>query len=162
VDARHAVWDLRAPASVEGDFPTALHSTAADALRGTDLVLTYDVVGARQPLGAPIEITLARVLQEAIANTVKHADARTVAVELKYQKRGLRLTVADDGHGFLVDSDLRSYGGHWGLLGMQERAGQLCGTLHVTSAPEQGTTIVVRLPYPAWAGCQPIAAIMPA
>jgi PAS domain S-box-containing protein len=160
VDARHAVWDLRAPAPAEGDFPAAIRSAADDALRGTDLGLTYEVVGAPQPLGTAIEVAVSRVMQEAMANTVKHAGARSVRVELKYLKRGLRLTVADDGRGFVVGSDLRAYGGHWGLLGMKERAAQLCGTLQVQSAPEQGTTIVVRLPYPAWAAGQPIAAMV--
>ncbi len=158
VDARHAVWDLR-EGPVEGDFAATLRSTAEDAVRGTDLVLGYEVLGAPQPLGTAIEVALARVLQEAIANTVKHAGARSVRVGVKYQKRGLRLTVVDDGRGFVVDSDLRSSGGHWGLLGMKERAAQLCGTLQVQSAPGEGTTVVVRLPYPAWAGCQPIATL---
>jgi signal transduction histidine kinase len=147
VDARRAVWDLRASAPVEAEFPATLRNAAEDALRGSDIELTFAVTGMAQGLDQATEVALVRVLQEAIANTIKHADARTVRVELRYQRRGVRLTVADDGCGFPLASDARSYGGHWGLLGMKERAGQLYGTLEVESTVGQGTSIVLRLPY---------------
>jgi PAS domain S-box-containing protein len=147
VDARRAVWDLRASAPVEAEFPATLRNAAEDALRGSDIELTFAVTGMAQGLDHATEVALVRVLQEAIANTIKHADARTVRVELRYQRRGVRLTVADDGCGFPLASDARSYGGHWGLLGMKERAGQLYGTLEIESTVGHGTSIVLRLPY---------------
>jgi len=147
VDARRAVWDLRASAPVEAEFPATLRNAAEHALRGSDIELTFAVTGMAQGLDHATEVALVRVLQEAIANTIKHADARTVRVELRYQRRGVRLTVADDGCGFPLASDARSYGGHWGLLGMKERAGQLYGTLEIESTVGHGTSIVLRLPY---------------
>jgi PAS domain S-box-containing protein len=148
-DARQAVWDLRAPALAEGTFAAALRRAAEDAVRGTDLTLTWEGVGAERTLTEEIEAAAARVLQEAIANTIKHADARSVLVRVSYRARSLRLSVTDDGRGFEVDPDFRAYGGHWGLLGMKERAGQLHGTLTVRSAPGQGTTVAIRIPYRA-------------
>jgi signal transduction histidine kinase len=59
----------------------------------------------------------------------------------------VRLSVVDDGRGFVVDRHFRSYGGHWGLLGMQERATGIGAKLLVRSAPERGTEIVLRVPY---------------
>ncbi|HKE91574.1 MAG TPA: ATP-binding protein, partial [Gemmatimonadales bacterium] len=53
---------------------------------------------------------------------------------------------SDDGRGFEVDPAFRAYGGHWGLLGMKERAAELRGTLRVRSAPGRGTTVALRLP----------------
>jgi signal transduction histidine kinase len=98
-------------------------------------------------VGHEVEEVALRVVQEAIANSVKHAAARAVRVRLEFESRGLRLTVGDDGRGFTVDPDTHSYGGHWGLLGMRERAGRIGGTLSVRSAPGEGTEIVLAAPY---------------
>jgi signal transduction histidine kinase len=54
--------------------------------------------------------------------------------------------VADDGRGFIVPPDLHAYTGHWGLLGMRERASQLRGRLTVRSAPGEGTRVLLRVP----------------
>jgi len=59
----------------------------------------------------------------------------------------MRVQVRDDGRGFTVDPGAHSYGGHWGLLGMRERAGRIGGTLGVRSAPGEGTEIVLAAPY---------------
>jgi signal transduction histidine kinase len=83
------------------------------------------------------------VVQEAIANVVKHAAARTVRVVLACEPTRIRLVVTDDGRGFVVDPDFRAYGGHLGLLGMQERAHQARGTLTVRSWPGRGTEVVL-------------------
>ena len=148
-DARQAVWDLRAPTLAEGTFATALRRIAEEAVGGTDLALLYEVSGVERSLAAEIQAAAARVVQEAIANTIKHAGARSVLVRLSYRAHGLRLRVTDDGRGFEVDPAFRAYGGHWGLLGMKERASELRGTLTVRSAPGHGTTIAIRIPYRA-------------
>ena len=145
-DARQAVWDLRAPAPVAGGFPATLRELAEQVLQGTGLTLDFDVSGIERPLSAEVEGAAARVLQESIANTVKHAEARAVSVRLAYRRGGLMLTVSDDGKGFQVDPAFRAYGGHWGLLGMRERAAELRGAIRVRSAPGQGTTVAFRVP----------------
>jgi signal transduction histidine kinase len=145
-DARQAVWDLRAPAIDAASFPVALRQVAQNVVRGTDLTLNFEVWGAERPLAAQIEAAAARVLQEAIANTIKHAAARSVRVRLSYRTRSLTLSVSDDGRGFQVDPAFRAYGGHWGLLGMKERAAELRGTLTVRSSPGRGTTVALRIP----------------
>jgi signal transduction histidine kinase len=146
-DARRAVWDLRSPALAAGDLTAALRSTAEDSVHGTDLVLTYETAGPRQAVAHEIEEVALRVVQEAIANVVKHAGARAVRVRLEFEPRGMRLTVADDGRGFTVEPDTHTYGGHWGLLGMRERAARIGATLSVRSAPGEGTEIVLAAPY---------------
>jgi two-component system sensor histidine kinase DegS len=144
-DARQAVWDLRAPA-VDGTFPTVLRQVAEDAIRGTDLTLSFEVRGVARPVTDRVEAATARVLHESIANTIKHAGARLVRVRLSYKTRSVRLSVSDDGRGFEPDPAFRAYGEHWGLLGMKERAAELRGTLAVRSSPGRGTTVVLRLP----------------
>jgi signal transduction histidine kinase len=93
-----------------------------------------------------VESVMFRVASEAVTNVVRHAHARTVRVMLIYGDRSVRLAVQDDGRGFAVDPDLRTYAGHWGLLGMRERASQLRGRFRVRSAPGAGTKIMLQVP----------------
>ena len=146
-DARRAVWDLRSPALAAGDFPTALRTAAEDCVRGTKLGLEYDVGGPPRPVDTDVEAVVLRVAQEAITNVVKHADAHTVRVRLSFEARRVRLSVIDDGRGFAVAPDFQVYGGHWGLLGMRERASQVHGKLSLRSTPGHGTELVLQVPY---------------
>jgi signal transduction histidine kinase len=82
-----------------------------------------------------------RVVQEALHNCARHAQARNVTVEVHRQPSEIVLTVEDDGHGF----DSRRVRG-LGLVGMEERVHHLGGELHVKSRPGAGTTIAVMLP----------------
>lgn len=148
-DARRAVWDLRAPVLEGADFSNALRTAAEEGVSGAGLALEYDVEGSPRALDAAVEAVLSRVVQEAVANVVKHAAARTVRLSLGYQAHHVCLSVADDGVGFAVDPEFRSYGGHWGLLGMWERASEIGADLAVRSAPGQGAEVVLRVPYTA-------------
>ena len=146
-DARHAVWDMRSPTLAEAEFSVALRHAAEEGTRGTGLGLEYETQGPPLPLDQEIEIVVLRVVQEAIANTVKHAGAHTVRVTCGYEARRVRLSIADDGKGFTVDPNFRTYGGHWGLLGMRERASQIGAKVSVQSSPGQGTEITLIVPY---------------
>ena len=142
-NARRAIWDMR-PASPAGcDFVTTMRAAAEEGIRGTDLRLEFAVEGPVLPADPDVETAVFRVAQQAIANAVKHAAARTVRVVLTYEPTRIRLAVTDDGRGFVVDPDFRAYSGHLGLLGMQERASQVHGTLTVRSSPGHGTEIVL-------------------
>jgi PAS domain S-box-containing protein len=146
-DARRAVWDLRSPTLEGGDFSAALGTAAADCVRGTKVELEFDVGGPPRPIDPDIEAVVIRVAQEAITNVVKHADAATVRVRLSFEARRIRLSVIDDGRGFAVAPDFQAYGGHWGLLGMRERASQVHGKLSLRSTPGHGTEVVLLVPY---------------
>ena len=94
---------------------------------------------------------LSRILYEALRNVEQHADARRVDVWLRRAGDGVRLVVRDDGNGFSVPPDLtvlRS-GGHYGVLGMAERAETIGGDFIVRSAPSDGTLIEVLAPLAA-------------
>jgi PAS domain S-box-containing protein len=146
-DARRAVWDMRSPPLDGGDFATTLRSIAEESLHGTGLTLEFGTEGLPRRLDPEVAAVVLRVAQEAIANTVKHAQARRVRVGLVYGTREVRLTVDDDGRGFAPEPDFHTYGGHWGLLGMRERASQIRGKLSVRSTPGHGTEIVLVSPY---------------
>ena len=148
-DARRAVWDLRTPAPAGGDFSSNLERIVTDATRGAGLAASYDPKGDPVPLRPEVETAITRVVQEAIANTAQHAQARSVRVGLSYRRQGVRVAIVDDGNGFVVDPELRTFGGHWGLLGLRERAAQVGGRLTVRSVLDCGTAVVMRVPYAA-------------
>jgi K+-sensing histidine kinase KdpD len=99
------------------------------------------------PVDPEVEAVVVRVAQEAITNVVKHADTRTVRVRLSFETRRVRLSIIDDGRGFAVAPDFQTYGGHWGLLGMRERASKVHGNLSLRSTPGHGTGLVLLVPY---------------
>ncbi len=106
---------------------------------------TVTVVGAPRRLSADVELSLFRIIQEALSNAEKHSAATRVAVRITFEDHRIGLAVADDGRGFSVPvhvGDLAS-DGKLGLLGMQERAELIGGSFHATSQPDSGTTITV-------------------
>lgn len=145
-EARQAVWDIRPVALGDDDFPRAVEATARQLAADGGLAARVSVVGRVRSLAAPHQAVVLRIVREAVTNAVRHAEARSIRVQLSYGAARLHVTVADDGRGFVVQQDFRSYGGHWGLLGMQERANGLGGVLDVRSSPH-GTTVRLVLPY---------------
>lgn len=86
---------------------------------------------------------LFRVLQEALTNVMRHAQAHTVQISLTLQERELCLIVSDDGRGFAVDAGRPA---SFGLVGMRERVLMLGGSLELDSEPGEGTSVTVRVP----------------
>jgi len=84
------------------------------------------------------------VLQESLANTLKHAKANTAIVQLRFDERTCELVVRDDGRGFDVNKPPPI--GHYGLLNMQERARRVGGLARVDSVEGSGTTVSLRVP----------------
>lgn len=126
----------------------ALRETCAEFARRTGLTmeLTAAALAERQP--ADTELALYRILQEALKNVEKHARARHVTVSLTQSSGFVQLTILDDGIGF--DSNHRPAARKGvrglGLLGMDERAAYVHGTLTVKSGLRAGTEIVARVP----------------
>jgi PAS domain S-box-containing protein len=100
-----------------------------------------------------VEIGIYRIAQEALANAVRHAGARTIELTLTVDGPTLRLAVTDDGRGFTPDDRRRSDA--LGLVGMEERALALGGRLELRSPPEGGTIVSLECPV---AACAPASA----
>ncbi len=148
---RQLAWDLRAGELVEGGLENALREYVEDWSERSAVSVDCECRGLDgPPLPAPVEATLYRVTQEALANVEKHAQARRVSVLLERDETLVRLTVEDDGRGFAVDAvqDAPDARPRLGLLGMQERAALVGGSLLIESSPGSGTTILVRIPLP--------------
>lgn len=103
-----------------------------------------DVEDGRR-LAPEIELALYRILQEALSNVVRHADARRVAVQLRDRNGTVRLVVEDDGRGFVAEDRIAGPGG-LGLLGMQERAAYVGGDVEIVSVPGVGTRVTAAIP----------------
>jgi signal transduction histidine kinase len=146
-DARQAVWDLRPAELRESELPEALEITARRLTIGTGIAVRVTVSGRVRRLPADHQTTVVRVVQEAVSNAVRHAAPREIRVRIGFGARRLRVGISDDGRGFTVRDDFRSYAGHWGLLGMRERAARLGGAIEVQSLPARGTTVTLLLPY---------------
>jgi len=127
----------------------AIERLAEDLHEHQKLDISLDVEqlrGLRLPEKA--ETSLFRILQEALNNIAKHADARRVSVRLSRQPKSVLLQVFDDGRGIdpIVVKAQANSGGHMGMVGMRERAAQLDGEFSVDSSLGKGTRITVRLP----------------
>jgi signal transduction histidine kinase len=146
-EARQAVWDMRPVALDENDFPRAVEAAARQLAADAAITVRVSVAGRARPLPVKHQAVVLRIVREAVANAVRHAQARSIRLQLRYGAGRLHVAVTDDGRGFAVETDFHSYEGHWGLLGMQERASGLGGALSVRSAPARGTTVALVLPY---------------
>jgi signal transduction histidine kinase len=144
-EARQAVWDMRPSKHARRDLARYLEITARRLVASTPIQLSVSVTGAAQPLPAEQQTAIVRIVQEAIANAVRHARPRIIHLRIAFESRQLRVSVVDDGNGFTVEKDFHSYEGHWGLLGMRERANEVGGALTVRSAPGSGTTVTLLL-----------------
>jgi signal transduction histidine kinase len=143
-EARQSLWGLRAP-SASARFSARMGQVCREAVAGTrlGLELALDETAAAPP---EIEYQLLRIAQEAIANAVHHAEADHLRVRLKAADGGLTLSVTDDGRGFSTTTDFSSMG-HFGLVGMRERAAEIGAELTISSGAS-GTIVCARVRYP--------------
>jgi two-component system NarL family sensor kinase len=103
---------------------------------------------AKNRLPPGIELTLFRIVQEAINNIEKYAHAKTTTLRIGLQNGSIRLKIQDDGRGFDPKKLGKKEKGHGlGLTNMKERALSLGGECEIASVPKKGTAITVRIPY---------------
>jgi len=114
--------------------------------RGIEVAIETEQAGIRLP--AHVEVTLFRIIQEAVSNIARHAGATHVRLRLGATDGMARVTIVDDGRGFDVARTIGPAGSERsvGLIGMQERVGLLDGTIDIRSAAGIGTEIVVDVP----------------
>jgi signal transduction histidine kinase/ligand-binding sensor domain-containing protein len=150
-EGRNAVQGLRASTVERSDLAAAIttlgEELAAQAGDHSPAVLRVDVEGEARALRPIVRDEIYRIASEALRNAFRHAEAKQIEVELRYDERQLRLRVRDDGKG--IDPNFRATegrAGHFGLHGMHERAKLIGGKLTVWSAPDSGTEIELSIP----------------
>lgn len=138
-ETRRSVANLRGP---RNDLATEI-AKAAEQTSGLDrsrLKLRLEQIP--QTLPPHIEYNLVKIAQEALANAAKHSGARWIEVVLRPTRGKLRLSIEDNGGGLLSTAPE----GHYGLIGMRERAAGIGADFQISSEPGVGTTISVALP----------------
>jgi signal transduction histidine kinase len=146
-ETRSSIWNLRSP-TLRGtqDLSKALVAASNRALAGSGMTLSFSAQGVSRKMGDAFEHHLLRICEEALANVVKHAHATRVEVVVDFSSQEVQLQIRDNGRGFEPISREVSKRGHFGLIGIKERAASLFGMLSVDSAPGRGTRLLVTIP----------------
>ncbi|MER6945039.1 histidine kinase [Nonomuraea sp. NPDC000554] len=139
-DVRRLVHDLRPPALDELGVLRAVEQQA-DRVRSGDLEVVVSGDEALGSLPAAVEVAAYRIVSEALANVVRHAQAGRCTIALGVRGRALEITVRDDGRGIGQDVEAGV-----GMLSLRERAAELGGDCQVTCPPDGGTLVRARLP----------------
>jgi ligand-binding sensor domain-containing protein/signal transduction histidine kinase len=147
-EARTSIWNLRSEAAAAPDppldLPSRLRRSCTRMSNGSTCKVYLQVKGTYRPVARKIEEELLRIGQEAVTNAVRHSAAARIDVQLIYEGKRVWLRVEDNGRGFLPGSGAPE--GHYGIRGMQERAGEIDAALVLESTPGGGTRVSVEAP----------------
>jgi signal transduction histidine kinase len=141
-ELRETLYQLRASVDEQQD----LVEVARDYIQrwssrtGVEAQFTQDTEGKRVP--APVEQELWRILQESLTNVERHADASHAWISWRIGDGRAQLVVRDDGRGMKNDATVD---GHYGLVGIRERADAVGAHVTLDSTPDEGTTVLVEL-----------------
>jgi signal transduction histidine kinase len=141
-DVRRLAVELRPKALDDFGLVPALERLASTFSEQTGMAVELEdrLGGGRLP--SDVETALYRIVQEALTNVVKHAQARHVSILLTRRHHGAAAVIEDDGRGFDIGRQTEGLG----LLGMRERLDLVHGRLAVESTPDSGTTLVAEVP----------------
>jgi signal transduction histidine kinase len=149
MDVRQYMTALRQSETGGLNLPVTLGRLVDDLRRQTGLHVQMEESGEPRELDAVVERAVIRIVGEALRNVAQHAGASTARVALLYDQDGVVVTVEDDGKGFDVDETFRGAEdrGHFGVVGMRERAEAASGHLVVRSEPGKGSIVRASIPY---------------
>jgi signal transduction histidine kinase len=112
------------------------------------VTISVSVSGTPCRLEGRLDHNLLRIGQEAIANAVKHAHCQKISVELQFEPAQFKLLIVDDGCGLTSHPSRSEDSGHYGLMGMRERARKMGGEFSIRRCADGGTQIMVTIPIP--------------
>ena len=147
-EIRSAVRSLGPPVLVDTGLADALTRFCDDFAERTEIKVERSIDCGLGPLSTAAETACYRIVQEALTNVARHAEARSVSVRLETGDNELRLKIRDDGRGFepeAVSAEKPAESGR-GLAGIRERVELMGGTCILDSGPGRGTTLEVTLP----------------
>ncbi|KON66949.1 sensor histidine kinase [Peribacillus butanolivorans] len=144
-EVRRIIYDLRPMALDDlGLVPTLRKYLQTTEDYNTGVHLNFVNLGQVKRLPSDMEVALFRLVQEAVQNSLKHAEPKQVQVKLSISKEMVTVVVKDDGKGF--DSSIQKEGS-FGLVGMRERVELLEGEMTIDSQPGSGTLVFIQIPY---------------
>ncbi len=147
-EVNRLAWEIRPTALDDLGLETAIRHLIETWSERLNLQFDLRLAINDRRLNATVETTLYRVLQEAVTNIARHADATRVAVLLEAAEKEVSMIVEDNGRGFYPSDPMPSdnTSRRLGLLGIRERLSLVSGTLEVESAPGLGCTLYIRVP----------------
>ena len=148
-EIKRLIHDLRPPSLDALGLPPAIARYVERYQVFAGLPCQVQISGQPRRLGSEVEIGVYRVMQEALQNAAAHAHASATWVHLEFLPRAVRLEVGDNGRGFDLLDVLGQHDGHLGIVGMNERAQNLGGSLTIATRPEMGTRVVLDVPLAA-------------
>src|SRR5258708_21613473 len=151
-EGRDAIQGLRSGPPVQSDLAQLLTAMGQELARSQEVnrdSATFRVTeeGERQDLSPILQDEVYRVAREVLRNAFRHARAHRIEAEIRYDDRSLRLRIRDDGMG--IDPKILGEGGHpghWGLLGIHERAKRIGARLDLWSEAGAGTEVELTVP----------------
>lgn len=141
-EGRDRIQGLRRPRPAADTWHDALRELGRELERGSTTRFRLEVEPSAIGLDPALADELRIIAREAIVNAFRHAGAGTVTMKARFAPEGLRIDIEDDGTGFNPDAPRR---GHWGLVGMRERAAQLGARLAWRARPGGGTRVTLQL-----------------
>ncbi|NMB26330.1 MAG: histidine kinase [Firmicutes bacterium] len=148
LDTRRIIFNLRPMALDDLGLAPTLRRYLESVREETDAKVDLVILGKEQRLAETVEVTVFRLIQEAINNARKHARANRILVRVEFADYQINMQVEDDGRGFDLAKvrHQAKYGESFGLMSMGERADLLGGTLRIESTLGRGTTVSACIP----------------
>ncbi|MFD1361695.1 sensor histidine kinase [Lentibacillus salinarum] len=143
-EVRRIIYDLRPMALDDLGLIPTIKKYVATTADYNDIEIEFTPVGQEKRVHHKYEIAFFRLMQEALQNAIKHAEASFIRVKLEINQNTIAMVVKDDGKGF--DPAVKQEKS-FGLIGMRERVEMLDGTLSIHSTIGKGTTILIKVPY---------------
>ena len=143
-ESRNSIMDLRGGPLERMDLAAAVRQAVEMLALECDVKAEVVLGGTPRRFKQEAERNLLMVVREAMANAVRHANPRTIRVELNYSRDFFSIFIEDDGGGFSLDEV--PVAGRFGLQGMQERVGKLDGRIKIESELGKGTRIRIEIP----------------
>ena len=147
LETRHYIHDLSPMLSEQGDLRSAVENLAAEFQNISDIPVDLSIANPdsedeRLELEPEIATQICRIIQEALANVLRHSGASKVVISLEHKPTGFKMSIEDDGKGFDSASVTRGFGlGH-----IASRAEELGGKLELISSKGAGTRVLIELP----------------
>jgi two-component system sensor histidine kinase DegS len=149
-DVRRFIFNLRPASLSDAGLVATLKYYTSDYSEQTGIKVELNV-SEHLLLSSNQELVVFRVIQEALQNIHKHAEANLITIDVQQRPGGpLSVNIVDDGHGFDTKRVRQGRTGSSGLVSMRERAATVGGTLKVESRPGSGTTVTLVLPMPKY------------
>ena len=144
-ELQRLIADLRPSHLDDLGLPATIRWYVNEVAERSNLEIKVKISGEERTICPEYSTSIFRILQEALTNITKHADASQVQIIIIFEPEEVHVVVEDNGRGF--DVNLSKEKRSWGLIGMQERATLLGGQFYLRTAPGEGTMIEIVIPY---------------